>query len=321
MKSALYEAPAFGQAASSPIEFPRVRRSPRKPAFIRVWLRLETGPRIWEEETQTQVLSRHGAALECRHAVQPGEVLAIIRRDNGQRVNGRVAYCHYNSSGDREIGLELLGSDNFWNLSWESVASHIVQAENSVADSPARAALPAIVAESPGARRGPERIDPMRSNGDQGPETERVVSAAGEAQPPRKRRHRDEVMLEQLVPQERRLWAAIQEKDAARLRSLLAEDLVWVSPNGVSTNRLEFEKFVSREWTDRTPAEFEVTRINKAAAIVTYETSSTAADPSPAASRTPETPSLTYHSSVWIRRGGRWWVVLHQQTPGKPDHS
>ncbi len=51
----------------------RLRRSPRWVAAlpIRVWSERPGGS--WEEETETRVLSRYGALVECEHAAKTGE--------------------------------------------------------------------------------------------------------------------------------------------------------------------------------------------------------------------------------------------------------
>ncbi len=328
MKTALDVAPGPEQPAVAPLEFPRARRSLRKVAFVRVWLRRETGDRIWEEETQTQMLSRHGAALACRHAVQPGEVLAIIRRDNGKRVNARVAYSKYNPNGDREIGVELLDNENFWNVNWSSVEPDAPPAEQAAAeavvtpgentvDAGKRAwATPERIAEH---RRGEWR-EPARSNSNGAGEFEAVTSPESQWLKLKKRpgQSREDEMAEQVAAQEKRLWRAIREKDAATLRSLLAEDLLWVSPEGAGGNRLDFETYVRREWADRTPGDCEFMRINKAA-IVAFLSTWTGAPGGATRDATgaPRRTSIVYHSSVWMRRGGKWWVVFHQVTPAE----
>jgi hypothetical protein len=53
----------------------RLRRSPRKVASIPVRLHCEEPERFREEETETRVLSRHGASLECQQPAEPGEML------------------------------------------------------------------------------------------------------------------------------------------------------------------------------------------------------------------------------------------------------
>lgn len=84
-----------------------------------VWLRNEERGPIWEEDTETQVVSRYGAGLRCRHFVESERILVIVRRDDGRRVNARVRYCRNNPSGKRDVGIEFIGADNFWGLDWD----------------------------------------------------------------------------------------------------------------------------------------------------------------------------------------------------------
>src|ERR1019366_8590749 len=49
-----------------------LRRSPRKTASIAVRLRCEMLVGTWEEDTQTESLSRFGASVQCSHAAKPG---------------------------------------------------------------------------------------------------------------------------------------------------------------------------------------------------------------------------------------------------------
>ena len=110
------------------------RRSPRRLASFPLWLRNEKPSSIWEEETETQMVSRYGACLRCRHLVQPEAIVVILRRDNGQRAQARVKYCRYNSDGFRELGIEFVGKDNFWDLNWNPAAT-VEQTEELTEDS------------------------------------------------------------------------------------------------------------------------------------------------------------------------------------------
>jgi PilZ domain len=92
----------------------RLRRSPRLSATVPVWLRREDPSRTWEEETWTVTVSRHGAGLVCRHPVEAGGTVVLCRRDKGSRVQARVVYCRYDGDGRRQIGVELLDRDDFW---------------------------------------------------------------------------------------------------------------------------------------------------------------------------------------------------------------
>lgn len=91
-----------------------LRRSPRRSASVPVWLRREDPSRTWEEETWTVTVSRHGAGLVCRHPVEAGGKVVLCRRDKGSRVQARVVYCRYDGDGRRQIGVELLDRDDFW---------------------------------------------------------------------------------------------------------------------------------------------------------------------------------------------------------------
>jgi hypothetical protein len=92
----------------------RIRRSPRLTSSVPVWLRREDPARTWEEETWTVTTSRHGAGLVCKHAVEAGGTVVLCRRDKGSRAQARVVYCKYDGDGRRQIGVELLDRDDFW---------------------------------------------------------------------------------------------------------------------------------------------------------------------------------------------------------------
>jgi hypothetical protein len=79
----------------------------------------ELGP-VWEEETETQIVSRCGAGLRCRHLVSAESIVVVIRRDTGLRAKARVRYSRYNPDGKRELGIEFIDNDNFWGLDWNS---------------------------------------------------------------------------------------------------------------------------------------------------------------------------------------------------------
>jgi general secretion pathway protein A len=96
----------------------RLHRSLRKTASIQIWVRNEKLGTIWEEATETQDVSRFGARLRCRHLMQIGNMLVIVRRDDGRRVNARVRYSGYNPEGQRQLGIELIDNNDFWGLDW-----------------------------------------------------------------------------------------------------------------------------------------------------------------------------------------------------------
>jgi hypothetical protein len=91
-----------------------LRRSPRASKSVLIWLRREDPGQTWEEETCTSSISRYGAGLPCRHRVEPGQTVFLCRKDKGGRARARIVYSHFDSAGDRQIGLELLDRDDFW---------------------------------------------------------------------------------------------------------------------------------------------------------------------------------------------------------------
>jgi hypothetical protein len=96
------------------------RRTNRKTTSFPIWLRNEELGPIWEEETETEIVSRCGAGLRCRHLISTESIVVIVRRDIGQHAKARVRYSRYNPDGKRELGIEFIDNDNFWGLDWNS---------------------------------------------------------------------------------------------------------------------------------------------------------------------------------------------------------
>jgi hypothetical protein len=95
-----------------------LRRSPRKVASIPVRLCCDKLGSAWEEETQTVLLSRHGASVRCGHRAKPGEPIQLVRLDTGQEVQALVAWQRPAESDGIRIGVEFVDCDNFWGLDW-----------------------------------------------------------------------------------------------------------------------------------------------------------------------------------------------------------
>lgn len=91
-----------------------LRRSTRTATAVPVWLRREDPRRTWEEDTWTSTLSRHGAGFVCRHPVEKGGMVILTRKDKGRRASARVIYSRIDSEGQRQIGVELVDRDDFW---------------------------------------------------------------------------------------------------------------------------------------------------------------------------------------------------------------
>jgi len=95
-----------------------LRRSPRKVASIPVRLCCDKLGSAWEEETQTLLLSRHGASVRCGHPAKTGEPVQLVRLDTGQEVQARVAWLRSGENDVMRIGVEFVDCENFWGLDW-----------------------------------------------------------------------------------------------------------------------------------------------------------------------------------------------------------
>jgi hypothetical protein len=93
-----------------------LRRGPRVPARMAITLRSENPDAPWEDHAETQLLSRHGAQLICRHDAAIGDRLTCIRLDNGGRVEAQVVWARSQGNGEMEMGVEFLTDVNFWNF-------------------------------------------------------------------------------------------------------------------------------------------------------------------------------------------------------------
>ncbi len=77
----------------------RLRRGPRSPARLPILLRSKAADPAWEEATETQILSRHGAQVHCRHDVRVGDALICVRLDSNRQTEARVVWTRSIESG------------------------------------------------------------------------------------------------------------------------------------------------------------------------------------------------------------------------------
>jgi len=102
----------------------RLRRSPRSTAAIRIRVQSEGSEQAWEEETETRLISRHGALVGFEHPVEVGERLRVVRVDNGHGAQARVAWYRRKRRGQPEVGLEFTDCENFWEADWDALETN-----------------------------------------------------------------------------------------------------------------------------------------------------------------------------------------------------
>jgi hypothetical protein len=100
----------------------QVRRGPRTDVAIPVALAGSTDGIEWEEKTETQSVSQFGASMRCRRPLPQGAIVKVTRLDSGQQTSARVAWTSRKDTGNFETGIELLGDDDIWGISWDRPA-------------------------------------------------------------------------------------------------------------------------------------------------------------------------------------------------------
>ncbi len=98
-----------------------LRRSPRRAASIRIRVQSKGSTKQWEEETETRLISRHGAFVEFQHPVEINERLRVVRMDYGREAQARVAWYRRKRRGQSEAGLEFTDCENFWEVDWDAL--------------------------------------------------------------------------------------------------------------------------------------------------------------------------------------------------------
>lgn len=99
-------------------ESPPVRRSARIPRQMSVVLSWQDDEgRTQQESVQTQLLSKHGAMVLSIKELEPGQLLRIAVPDSGKKGVSRVVWVKAAEVPGRvEVGIELLGTENFWDM-------------------------------------------------------------------------------------------------------------------------------------------------------------------------------------------------------------
>lgn len=108
-----------------------------------------------------------------------------------------------------------------------------------------------------------------------------------------------------LIAKEKQVWDAIKRKDYDAFAAFLADDQMEVNSNGVYDKAGTIKGVKEIDLSSATLSDFKVLKLDNDAAIVTYLVKG-----SP-----PLFPAEgELHSSVWVKRKGKWLAVFHQGT-------
>ena len=138
-----------------------------------------------------------------------------------------------------------------------------------------------------------------------------VASALGAQDPPAKAA--DPALKEALVAREKASWQAWKARDGKFFQDFLSDDHVEVGFNGVANKATVVAGVASPVCVVRsyTVDRFELTVFDPNTALLTYY-----ADQDTTCGQNP-VPHPVWVSSLYVKRGGRWWNAAYQQTQTK----
>jgi hypothetical protein len=120
-----------------------------------------------------------------------------------------------------------------------------------------------------------------------------------------------------IIAKERQVLDALMKKDAATFNSLVASDAILNGPNG----RMKVADFTKDAFgpdytlSNSAIEDPQVMMIDKDAAILTYK--STGTETFKGQTQT----ASSYATSIWVKRGGQWKAIFHQESLMAPGQT
>ena len=115
-----------------------------------------------------------------------------------------------------------------------------------------------------------------------------------------------------LIATEKKLWEAYKNKDAKPFKATLSADSVGIGENGVQSKADLLKEIASGgcDVKSFSLSDFKVTTLDSNAMMLTYKgvTEGTCGG---------KAIPTVWASSIYVRRGGKWWAQAHQETPAK----
>lgn len=105
------------------------------------------------------------------------------------------------------------------------------------------------------------------------------------------------------IDKEKKVWEELKSKEYAAFATDLADEFIEVEANGVFTKAASLEGIKQMDASKYTLSDWKETKIDADASIVTYHVKSA------------DGKEEENHSTIWAKRGERWWAFLHQGTP------
>jgi hypothetical protein len=105
------------------------------------------------------------------------------------------------------------------------------------------------------------------------------------------------------IDKEKKVWEEFKAKDYAAFSTDLADEFIEVESTGVYTKAASIDELKQMDASKYALSDWKETKIDADASIVTYRVKSA------------DGKEDDYHTTVWAKRGERWWAFLHQGTP------
>lgn len=114
-----------------------------------------------------------------------------------------------------------------------------------------------------------------------------------------------------LLAKEKEAWDAFKHKQPDAFKHLAAPEFVGVDPDGPVDLAAEVKSIDDVELKDYRLADVKVIMADKDTALLTYKAMQQGTY------KGQPLPPAVFASSVWVRRGGKWLAVFHQETTAR----
>ena len=116
-----------------------------------------------------------------------------------------------------------------------------------------------------------------------------------------------------IIVTEKKLWEAWKKSDSKPFKAYLSADSLMVGDTGVVNKAASIKEMSSMQCDVKSYelTDIKVTFFNSDAAFLTYKSAQDAT----CGGQT--VPPSVWASSVYVRRGGKWYAASHQETPAK----
>jgi hypothetical protein len=109
------------------------------------------------------------------------------------------------------------------------------------------------------------------------------------------------------IANEKAVWAALKTKNSDGFASYLAPESIEVESSGVYDKAGSVKGVLLIDLSKADLSEFKSLKIDDDAFIVTYTVKIPGAK-----------PESERHTTIWVKRNGKWWALFHQGTPVEP---